>query len=130
VVCPPSRRRVRDMGFVNAERRRWIGRWAGPVADYVGQECEKAMDALSVLSEVACPIPPDGRVEPRIAEVLVRRAEHGSMLARDIQDGMAPAIGEAPTVAELRAALTSNPCFVEGPRWRYRLGRRYVPATH
>ena len=36
---------------------------------------------------------------------------------------------ESATLAAIRGALRDNPCFIEGPRHRWRLGTNYAAAT-
>lgn len=110
------------------ERRAAVGRVLGPMVEAFFLELEKVSTALVKLDAAAADVEPLDVIECRIAEVLVRRAHEGPMLAKEIQSELTtcdPSFVDVPTIEELRDVLTASPCFEQGPRWRYGLGHRY-----
>lgn len=112
-------------------RRAALARVLGPVGEAYFTQLAAVGEALALLDAAAAAVEPEDGIECRIAEVLVRQAHDGPLLAKDIQDGLTscdPGLSEVPTINELRALLSATPCFEEGPRWRYSLGHRYARA--
>jgi hypothetical protein len=110
------------------ERRAAVGRVLGPMVEAFFVQLERVSDALAQLDAAASDVEPLDAIECRIAEVLVRRGHERPMLAGEIQSELTvcdPTFVDVPTIDELRAVLTVNACFEEGPRWRYGLGHRY-----
>lgn len=113
--------------LADRERRAWIGQHAAPVLDFVGSQLENAGEALNILAAAAAPIAPRGDLPARMAEVFVRvLARRGPVLARDVQDALVLHEDDSELLSEIRMALQSQPCFVEGPRHHYSLGRRAI----
>jgi len=110
-------------------RRAGISRLLGPVAEAFFEQLEHVSEALVLLDSASAAVPPLNTIECRIAEVLVRHANEGPLLAREIQDRLStcdPAWRQVPTIQKLRSVINESPCFEESPRWRYSLGHRYV----
>jgi len=112
--------------FIGKERRDKVMNALKPVGKFLLQQAELASRAIEVLSAAVANVPEDERLECRFAEVLAECGDE-RLLAREIQERIGLRIGSspAPTIKKIREVVTSSPCFVEGPRYRYRLGRNY-----
>ncbi|MBO1754830.1 hypothetical protein [Allobranchiibius sp. CTAmp26] len=108
-------------------RREAVGQLLLPIGEFVLEQVERGHEALAHLDEHAVDVAPSDAVEARIAEVMVLRTSEGPLLAREIQDAVASCdsdLDTIPSLHELRVVLERSQCFIEGPRWRYSLGRR------
>lgn len=118
--------------FTSPERRRTIVGAATRVIEHVATALESASDGLAILEGAACPVTPNDALQCRIAEVLAfEYTGADGLLAKEIQAAISasPSDASAPSVRAIRAAIATAPCFVEGSRWRYQLGRTYRRAT-
>ncbi len=112
--------------LLGRQRRDKLIKALKPVGDFLTLQMELASRSIEVLSSAVANVPDDDRLECRVAEVLAQCGDDERLLAREIQDRASehsPSLA-VPTIQEIRAVL-ANPSFVEGPRYRYRLGRRY-----
>ena len=87
---------------------------------------EDAAEATEYLALSAAEVPMQESLECRIAEVLAIAPQGEALLAREIQMQLGALVGDSRGLADIRSLLRSKPCFVEGPRHRWRLGRGYV----
>lgn len=113
----------------SSDRRAAIARVLSPAVEAFFTQLEHVSKALVLLDSAAAAVEPLDTIECRIAEVLVRHAHEGALLAKEIQAGLTicdAAFTDVPTIDELRAVLNAKACFEELPRWRYNLGHRYV----
>jgi hypothetical protein len=97
-----------------------------PVGNFLVEQARLASSSIEVLAAAVANVQADDRLECRIAELLAEVDDDARLLAKEIQDrviGRWPSIS-TPTIPMIRAVLT-NPCFIEGPRYRYRLGQSY-----
>jgi hypothetical protein len=114
--------------LVDQGRRAKVMKALTPVGKFLERQMEEAASGLALLAGSATHVAADERVECRIAEMFARRPDDSSLLATEIHDELAAAaahVGQAPTLNEVRCALTTASCFVEAPRQRYRLGCKY-----
>lgn len=112
--------------LIGKERRDKVFEALKPVGDFLTLEMKLASHSIEVLTAAVANVPEDDHLECRVAEVLARCGDDERLLAREIQDRASkhsPSLA-VPTIPEIRAVL-SNPSFVQGPRYRYRLGRTY-----
>lgn len=117
--------------FWSPARRAAAARTFRPAIEFYFAQLEMVSEALVLLDAAAVAAEPLDSVECRIAEVLVRQAGEGPLLATEIQDSLRtcdPSLVHVPTIDELRSVLNQSPCFEERPRWRYNLGHRYARA--
>jgi len=113
--------------LLSPEHRAAAGRILVPIGEALLWHLERTYEALTLLDSSCAAVEPSGSIEARIAEALVRRAKDGPLLAKEIQHELTlcdPSLVDVPTIEELRAVLSIEPCFEVGPRWRYSLGHR------
>jgi hypothetical protein len=116
--------------LIGRERREKVVKVLKPVGEFILLQAELASSAAALLDGSVANVPEDDRLECRIAEVLAQCTRDERLLAREIQERIiqySPSVPR-PTIPEIRSVLT-NPCFVEGPRYRYRLGETYIAES-
>jgi hypothetical protein len=112
--------------FIGEERRDKAVKIIKPVGDFLVEQAKLASDSIEILTRAVANVPADERLECRIAELLAELVDDEHLLAKDIQERFSerwPSIS-TPTIPTIRAVLV-NPCFVEGPRYRFTLGQNY-----
>ena len=118
--------------MTSPDKRRAVGRVMGAMLVTLAEHHQGMVNGLEQLDRAVVNVDPSDSLESRIAEVLVRQADGGPLLARDIQEHLIVCdrtFVDVPTMTELRSVLDLSPCFEEGPRWRYGVGNRYEPAA-
>jgi hypothetical protein len=113
--------------LVGKERRDKILNFLAPAGRFVLSGLEQASTAMALLADSAAQVQPDDRLECRVAEVLSRHPSDTALLAREVHEDLPYQLQSAPghSVGDVRAVLRTYPCFVEGPRHRFRLGVSY-----
>lgn len=112
--------------LIGEERRDKAIKTVKPVGDFLLEQAKLASNSIEVLAAAVANVPTDDRLECRIAELSVEASDGARLLAKEIQErvsGRWPSIS-TPTIPMIRSVLV-KPCFVEGPRYRYRLGQQY-----
>jgi hypothetical protein len=113
--------------FIGAERREKVVKVLKPVGKFILLQAEVASNAAALLNGSVANVPEGDQLECRIAEVLAQCTKDEHLLAREIQERIlqhSPSLPR-PTVPEIRSVLTKA-CFVQSPRYRYKLGETYV----
>lgn len=111
--------------MVGKERRERVLNVLAPVGQFLMSAVEQGTTAMALLAESAARVPPDGRLECLIAEILARQPPDTALLAREVHEELPYRLQAEPgySVSDIRSALRRYPCFVEGPRYRFALGR-------
>ena len=114
--------------LLGKERRDQVVDAFRPIAQIMQQQTDIWENAIATLADAVAQVEPDGRLECRIAEVLVKLSEGEALTAAEIQESIThgfPPLIELPTIGEIRTLMRKLPCFTEGPTSRFRLGRTF-----
>ena len=111
------------------DRRETVLGVLSQISQVLGEIATEAHQAAELLALAAAQVAKNESLEARIAALLALKPRDEALSSQQVKAELDASPMKGATLAAIRSALRDNPCFIEGPRHRWRLGTNYAAAT-